>query len=204
MTEVFDDDPADDRGFPRVPPPPSVTPGSAPSPPDSVVEDPVETRGCFTIIAIAAVLAVLGLVAAVALVVIGKGLFDGSTDDATKLQEVFIETGIASASTDAEHPPQRDVKLGTCEFDGADGIRAAGTLTNWTSSTADYVIDVSFRRSGTNGSGEEFATDTVLVEAVPEHATTNWAATTSQPPDGAFACRIVAINRWPNGSRPPS
>ena len=168
-------------------------------------DDPVETRGCLMIMGLAAVLAVLALIAAVALVVIGKGVFDGSTDsDARRLQEVFIETGISSASTDAAHPPQLDVKLGTCESNGSEGIRASGTLTNWTDRSADYVIEVSFRRSGSNGSGEEFATDTVLVTAVPEHATTNWVATTEVVPDGPFACRIVAINRWPNGSRPAS
>jgi len=170
---------------------------------DASIEDPVETRGCLMIMGLAAVLAVLALIAAVALVVIGKGVFDGSTDtDARRLQEVFIETGISSASTDAVHPPQLDVKLGTCESNGSEGVRASGTLTNWTDRSADYVIDVSFRRSGPNGSGEEFGTDTVLVEAVPDHATTNWIATTEVVPDGPFACRIVAINRWPNGSRP--
>lgn len=193
----------DDAGLPRVPPAPSVTPGSAPPPPDSATVES-DTRGCLTIVAIASVLAVIALVAAVALIVIGKGLFDSSTDDAQVLVDVFVETGISSASTDAVHPPQRDIKLGTCETDGEGGVSASGTLTNWTDQVADYVIDVSFRRSGPPNSGEEFGARTVLVEAVPEHATTNWQAGVPDAPDGAFACRIVAINRWPNGSQPPS
>jgi len=203
MADFVDDDADDDAGFPRVPFAPSVTPGLAPPRPDSVEND-VSTRGCLTILAVGAALATIALVAAIALIIVGKGLFDTPTDTNEVLREVFIETGISSANTDADHPPQYDIKLGTCESDGDGGVRASGTLTNWTSDAADYVIDVSFRHSGPPNSGQEFASKTVLVEVVPEHATTNWEAVASETPDGAFACRIVAINRWPNGSAPPS
>lgn len=205
MSDYIDDTPDGQSGAPGVPPAPSVTPGSLPPPPASVVEDPPDPRGCLAVLTVGAVLAVLALVAAIALVVVGMRIFGSSSDDDAKvLQQVFVETGIATASTDPVHPPQRDISLGRCEGDGSDGVRAAGTLTNWTSESADYAIDVSFRKSGSGSTGEEFASRTILVDAVPEHATTNWEAIAPDAPEGSFACRIVSVNRWKTGTRPPS
>jgi hypothetical protein len=206
MTDHFDDDP--DAEFPTagVPPAPSVTPGPNPPPPNSATDDATDQRGCVTILIVGTVLAIVALVVAIALVVIGIRVFGISDEDANAkvLQEVFVETGIATASRDAVHPPQRDIHLGTCESDGSGGVKASGTLTNWTTKTADYEIDVSFRRSGIGSSGEEFAASAVSVLAVPEHATTTWTAIVPDRPDGAYACRVLAVNRWPTGTTPPS
>jgi hypothetical protein len=197
MSDHIDDSPDGPSGVPGVPPPPSVTPGSAPPPPASAAEEQSDPRGCLAVLTVGAVLAIIALVAAIVLVVVGMRIFGSSSDDNAKvLQEVFVETGIASAGTDSVHPAQRDIRLGTCEGDNAGGVRAAGTLTNWTSEPADYSIDVSFRRSGSG--------TTVLVDAVPEHATTNWDSVVPDAPEGSFACRIVAINRWKSGTRPAS
>lgn len=205
MTNHFDDDPDAEFSVSGVPPAPSVTPGPNPPPPVSVTEEQTDQRGCLLILFVGAVLAIVALVLAIVLVVIGLRVFGESdeTANAKILQEVFIETGIASASQDAVHPPQRDIHLGACESDGNGGVKASGTLTNWTNKPADYEIDVSFRSSGVGTSGQEFAASTVSLQAVPEHATTNWAAIVASPPEGAYACRIVAINRWPTGSPPP-
>lgn len=206
MIEQFDDDP--DAEFPAtgVPPAPSVTPGPNPPPPPTVPADSAESRGCLVVLMVGAALAVVALVLAIILVVIGLRVFGRSDDSANDriLKEVFVETGIASASRDAVHPPQRDIHLGACESDGADGVRASGTLTNWTNASADYQIDISFRSSGPGSSGEEFAASTVSLQAVPEHATTNWQAVVPRPREGAYACRVVAINRWATGTAPPS
>ena len=204
MLDQFDDDP--DAEFPvaSVPPSPSVTPRSAPPPPDSVVDEPTDQRGCLVLLAIGGAVAVLALLALVALVIVGVKFFGDDTSNEKALQDVFIQTGIASASTDAVHPPQRDLRLGACEGDGNGGVRASGTVTNWTERPADYAIDVSFRRSGGDSSGEEFASRIVLVDAVAAHATVNWQAVVDQSPDGAFSCRVVAINRWRAGTRPAS
>jgi hypothetical protein len=205
MNDPIDDDLDGPSDAPRVPPPPSVTPGSAPPPPVSATGDASDPRGCLAVLTVGAVLAVAAIVVAIVLVVVGTHIFgSSSSDDAKALQEVFVETGIASASTDAVHPPQRDISLGRCEGDGSGGVRAAGTLTNWTSEPADYSIDVSFRRAGSGAAGEEFAARTVEVDAVPEHSTTNWESVAPDGPDSSFACRIVAINRWKTGTRPPS
>jgi len=206
MTDQFDDDP--DAEFPTsgIPPAPSVTPGPHPPPPSTAVDEDAEQRGCLTILVVGAALAIVALVLAIILVVIGLRVFGRSDEKANDkiLKDVFVETGIASASRDAVHPPQRDIHLGACEGDGGDGVRASGTLTNWTNTPADYQIDISFRSSGPGSSGEEFAARTVTLEAVPEHATTNWQAVVPRPAEGAYACRVVAINRWATGTAPPS
>ena len=206
MTEHFDDDP--DAEFPMagVPPAPSVTPGPNPPPPLSATNEATDQRGCVAILIVGAVLAIIALVLAIVLVVVGIRVFGSSDEDANAKvrQQVFVETGIATASRDAVHPPQRDIHLGTCQSDGSGGVKASGTLTNWTTKTADYEIDVSFRSSGPGSSGEEFAASSVSVLAVPEHATTTWTAIVAERPDGAYACRVLAVNRWPTGTTPPS
>ena len=206
MTDHFDDDP--DAEFPvaGVPPGPSVTPGPNPPPPLSAIDEARDQRGCVTILIVGALLAIIALVLAIVLVVIGIRVFGNSNEDANAkvLQEVFVETGISTASRDALHPPQRDIHVGSCESDGSGGVKALGTLTNWTTQTADYEIDVSFRSSGSGSSGEEFAATAVSVVAVPEHATTTWTAIVAERPGGAYACRVVAVNRWPTGTTPPS
>lgn len=206
MMEEFDDDP--DAEFPvvRLPPAPSVTPGPNPPPPASSADNPTDQRGCVAVLIVGAVLAIVALVLAIVLVVIGLRVFGSSDEDATEktLQEVFVQTGIASASRDAVHPPQRDIRLGACESDGNGGVKASGTLTNWTNESADYEIDVSYRTSGPRSTGEEFAASTITVQSVPEHSTVNWEAITGGSPEGAYACRVVSVNRWPTGSRGPS
>lgn len=206
MIDQFDDDP--DAEFPAtgIPPAPSVTPGPNPPPPASATDEATEQRGCVAVLIVGAALAIIALVLAIVLVVIGLRIFGKSDDNANAkiLSEVFVETGIASASRDAVHPPQRDIHLGACESDGGEGVKASGTLTNWTSESADYEIDVSFRTSGPGSSGEEFAASAITVKAVPAHSTTNWAAIVPRPAQGAYACRVVAVNRWPTGTIPPS
>lgn len=200
MVDHFDDDP--DAEFSVPPPPsPSVTPGSAPPSP---VGETAGQGGCLSLVVLGGAAAFVALLAMVVVVIVGVKFFgteDGSSD-AEILQDVFIQTGIASASTDADHPPQRDIRLGVCEGDGNGGVRAAGTLTNWTSSPADYRIDVSFRSLSAGSSGEEFAARVADVDAVPASATVDWSATVDEAPEGAFACRLVAVNRWRAGQRP--
>jgi hypothetical protein len=206
MTDQFDDDTDPEISPTGVPPAPSVSPGPNPPPPASAIDEAAEQRGCVAVLIVGAVLAIIALVLAIVLVVIGLRIFGESDEvaNAKILQEVYSETGISSSSSDAVHPPQRDIHLGVCESDGGDGVKAAGTLTNWTSESADYEIDVSFRSTGPGSTGEEFAASSITVKAVPEHATTNWSASAPRPEQGAYACRVVAVNRWPAGTAPPS
>jgi len=187
-----------------VPPPPSVTPGSAPPPPPGASGPTPDRQGCLPLVLLGAAASFVVVLLLAVLVLAGVTFFgtDDGSSDAEVLQDVFIQTGIASASTDAEHPPQRDIRLGVCEGDGRGGVRAAGTLTNWTSSPADYRIDVSFRSTAPESAGTVFASRVVEVDDVAGVATVEWSASVDEAPEGAFACRIVAVDRWKAGQRP--
>jgi hypothetical protein len=209
MSDTVDeaDDWPDDTGAPRVPPAPSVTPGSAPAPPPGAPHPTWSRRGCLVAGAVTGVLALVALAVVVVVLVAARGWFGDKVDDlARKRQEVVTETGIETGSTDLTHPPQRDIRLGTCEFDAEDGVQASGTLTNWTDATSDYRISLSFRApSGADGTqGAEFGATVVTVEGVDAHATTNWSASVPVRPDGSYTCRIVRIDRWSSGQAPPS
>lgn len=188
---------------PGVPPAPSVTPGSAPPPPAGT-EPVASRRGCLLL---GLVLGVVGIVVVGALVValaLAKGwIGDKAEDLAQQRQEIVDETGIATGSTDIAHPPQRDVRLGACEFDADGGVRASGTLTNWTDDPADYRISLSFRDGSGGAGGAEFGATTVTVDSVEALATTNWSASVPVRPEGTYTCRIVRIDRWVPGEEPP-
>lgn len=101
------------------------------------------------------------------------------------------------------HPPQRDVRLGACEFDAEGGVRASGTLTNWTDEPADYRLSLSFRDGNGGATGNEFGATTVTIDGVEPLATTNWSASVPVRPEGTYTCRIVRIDRWVPGEEPP-
>ena len=156
---------------------------------------PVPREGWGRLLLVGGVLAVVAIIGAMALLVIGFAILGKPHEsNATKLHDIEVETGIASANTDPSHAPQYDVKLGTCEARGR-GVRAAGTVTNPTDAPADYRIWLSFRDSGLGATGSEFAASDIVVQNVPEHSTTNWEALVSDRPEGAFACRILRIER---------
>lgn len=198
---------SDDAAAPRVPPAPSVTPGSAPPPPSGAPNLTWSRRGCLVAAAVGGVLAVVVLVVVVVVLVAAKGWFGDKVDDLAKeRQKIVTETGIETGSTDVDHPPQRDIRLGTCEFDAEGGVQAAGTLTNWTDGASDYRISLSFRApSGADGTqGAEFGATVITVEGVEAHALTNWSASVPVRPDGSYTCRVVRIDRWTAGQEPPS
>ena len=163
--------------------------------PDPSSHPPREGWG--RLLAIAAALAIVALLGAMVLLVIGNALLGGSgPSSATRLREIEIDTGIASTNDDPDHAPQYDIKLGVCEARGR-GVRAGGTIINPTDAPADYRVWLVFRESGPGASGAEFGSAEILVQNVPEHSTTNWEALASARPEGAFACRIVRIDRVP-------
>lgn len=128
------------------------------------------------------------------LVVVGDAIFDSSPNEAQILQDVFIETGIASSSNDAVHPPQRDIRLGLCELLPDGQVRAGGTLMNPSDKGALYTIDVSFLRSGAVD-GREFAAAQIEVPVAKPSETVEWTASANGTVDGPFTCKVVAINR---------
>jgi hypothetical protein len=194
-------DPGSDA--PRVPLAPSVTPRSAPPPPDHAEQPRWSRRGC---VVAAALVGAVGLVVLVGLVVVllaAKGWLGNKVDDLAKeRQEIVDQTGIESDSTDVVHPPQRDIKIGACD-PGGTGVTASGTLTNWTGTESDYRIALSFREGGSGDEGVEFGSTVVTVERVEPQFTTSWSASVPTRPDGLYTCRIVRIDRWSSGEAPP-
>jgi hypothetical protein len=151
--------------------------------------------GCLVAGVVTGALAIVVLVIVVAVFVIGKVFFSASDDgNAVALQKIVIETGIDTSSTDIVHPPQRDIHLGSCDVYG-DGVRAAGTITNWTNEDANYSFVISFRSGGAGPFGAEFdSTDVVLTDIEPS-ATVNWDSVAQGRPDGQFTCRVMRIDR---------
>jgi hypothetical protein len=201
-------DEADDwpveSGAPGVPPGPSVTPGSAPPPPTGAEQPTWSRRGCFVAGAIVGAIALIVLAVLVVVLVIAKGWLGDKVDDLAKQrQDVVNETGIETGSTDVNHPPQRDIRLGACEFDAEGGVQASGTLTNWTDAASDYRISLSFRDGNGGTQGTEFGSTVVTVEGIEAHVTTNWAAAVPIRPQGTYTCRVVRIDRWKTGEAPP-
>jgi len=198
------DDPGDDALAPVAPPSPSVTPGSAPPPPSGADAPTWGRRGCLLA---ALAVGVVGLVLVgvlVVVVMVAKGWLGNKVDDlAQERQEIVDETGIETGSTDVDHPPQRDISIGACEFDADGGVQASGTLTNWTSDTSDYRISLSFRDVSGSTQGTEFGATVVTVEGLDDHTTTNWSASVPVRPDGSYTCRIVRVDRWASDEAPP-
>ena len=198
-------DGADEHVTTGVPPSPSVTPGSAPPPPSGADTPPTwGRRGCLLAAVAAGVVALLAIGVLVVAVRLAKGWLGNKVDDLAKeRQEVVDETGIETGSTDVVHPPQRDISIGTCEFDSSGGVQASGTLTNWSGDTSDYRISISFRDASGPTQGAEFGSTVVTVDGVEEHTTTNWSASVPVRPDGSYTCRIVRIDRWGSDEAPP-
>lgn len=185
------------------PPAPSVTPGSAPPPPTGAVPRTWSRRGCATSVVVVGAVGLALLVAGVVALLVARGWLGDKVDDlAERRQEIVDETGIETGSTDVVHPPQRDVTIGACEGDGAGGVRASGTLTNWTGEPADYRISLSFRDRAGDVVGDEFGSTVVLIEDVAPETTTSWSGEVPVSASGGFTCRIVRIDRWEHGQEP--
>lgn len=160
----------------------------------SVIEDE-HHEGCLVAGVVTGVLAAVAVVVFVAIFVIVKVFFSAGDDgNAVALQKIVIETGIDTTSTDIVHPPQRDIHLGACDVDG-DGVRAAGTITNWTNDDADYSFVISFREGGAGPFGAEFDSTDVVLTNVESSTTVNWDSVAPTRPDGQFSCRIMRIDR---------
>jgi hypothetical protein len=199
--DTTDWDPGSDA--PRVPLAPSVTPRSAPPPPDHVEQPRWTRRGCLVAAALVGAAGLVVLVGLVLVLLAAKGWLGSKDDDlAEERQEIVDQTGIESESTDIVHPPQRDIKIGACDPDGT-GVTASGTLTNWTGTESDYRIALSFREGGSGDEGVEFGSTVVTVEGVQPQFTTGWSASIPTRPDGLYTCRIVQIDRWSTGETPP-
>ena len=151
---------------------------------------------------VAGVGALVAIIAILVVLIVARSVFSDDSSSVQKIEkEVVDQTGIATSTDDVDHPPQRDIRIGTCESDGQSGVRAAGTITNWTDSASDYRVVVSFVNADDD---TEFASTSLTIDDVTAHRTSNWSTSVPSRPDVVFACRIVSIDRWDAGTRPPA
>jgi hypothetical protein len=133
-------------------------------------------------------LAAGGLVLALTIVAAACG-DDGN--GATPAELTFVD-GIATATPDEEHPPQKDVeKPLPCKVE-IDALRAGGKITNSSGVPADYLIIVVWEQDGT-----QLATNTAIIDNVAPGLTSNFEV--SAPGEGTLrtTCRVKQIDRRP-------
>jgi hypothetical protein len=163
--------------------------------PDS---DPRRVGGCLIAVVVVGGLMAFTVLVVVSLTVSGVIGGDGSaSEQAEKLAEIEAEYGIATSSTDLDHPPQRDLRLGRCEVDGTGQIVSAGNVTNFTDDLASYEISATFLAGSGSNVGEELSATTVTVVDVPSERTVDWTASSGVSPPGDFTCRVIRIERTP-------
>jgi hypothetical protein len=137
------------------------------------------------------VLVPLGIVAvltAVALVV-------GPPEQTTEQRTTGTPTsGPESISDNASNPPQADLNGDTeCTVDDFGGVVAKGTLTNNSSKTSSYMIQVSFN----DAAGVRFAEAPAFYNDVRAGETVLWDTPAfTRPVEGAWTCEVVSIERF--------
>ena len=134
-----------------------------------------------------ALFVVVGLALSLAL-----GACSDSDDPDTSSELSFVD-GIATATPDAAHPPQKDIeKPLPCRVE-IDALRAGGKITNPTAAPADYRIIVVWEQDGT-----ELATNSALIDNVAPGLTSSFEV--SAPGDGSLrtTCRVQRVDRTPS------
>lgn len=133
----------------------------------------------------------LGLVAAL----VAIGLLVGPTkDDAVSSRSATPTSGPESVSDNETHPPQADLNGDTeCTLDELGSVVAKGTLTNHSSKTSSYMMQLSFN----DAAGVRFAEAPVFHSDVRAGETVRWEASgLTRPVDGAWTCDVVSVERF--------
>jgi hypothetical protein len=113
-------------------------------------------------------------------------------DDAGAPSNLTFVDGIATATPDAQHPPQKDIeKPLPCRVE-IDALRAGGTITNSSGSAADYVIIVVWEEDGT-----QLATNTALVNDVAPGLSTRFEVSAAGQGTLRTTCRVKQVDRRP-------
>lgn len=136
-------------------------------------------------------LAPVGIVAAL----VAIGLLVGPTeDDAESPASATPTSGPETVSDNTTHPPQADLNGDTeCTLDELGSVAAKGTLTNHSSQTSAYTLQVSFN----DEAGVRFAEAPVIHNDVRAGETVRWDASGFARPEGsAWTCEVVSVERF--------
>jgi hypothetical protein len=135
---------------------------------------------------IAGIVGVLAILVVVAIVVFVDRVGD-------EIEDVDGRTvdGIRTNSDNTEHPPPRDVEGLRCFTDDAGDVAAEGRVTNKSSETSTYNIDVAFEAGGTR-----IDSGTTFVGEVSPGQTASWQVTTLTDAPAEFTCELQRVDRF--------
>ena len=106
---------------------------------------------------------------------------------------LIAAVGFAGACVEDEsaNPPRADIGALSCDYSNAGPLRADGKVTNHSSKTSTYVIDVEFEVDG-------FYVDTRTewIEELAPGETAPLAVSVADAPEGDVQCRINAVERF--------
>jgi hypothetical protein len=160
-----------------------------------------KSNGCLkAFIIVACIVAFLGIGTVILFGFVLNKAANTISDKVNAQQKIENETGIKSSSFNTTNPPQKDIsaKDMTCTTDASGNMTASGQLTNHSSKSSSYLVEISFRQNGS-----EIGTASDLVLGVDAGKTGSWSATSTVGASGGFTCKIYSIDRWDTGSIPP-
>jgi hypothetical protein len=131
-------------------------------------------------------LAVVGglVVVFVILAVIAVSSSDSDDDGGT--------SGVETESGNTENPPQDDVVIDTCEASqGLNLVSAKGTITNHSSKTSTYFIEINI----TDEAGTILGNAVSSVANVPAGGTAQFEAPSTAEMAPGVSCTLVEVNR---------
>lgn len=123
------------------------------------------------------------------------GLAAGPPDDDSEERSVGPSTsGPETISENTTHPPQDDLHGDTeCSLNDLGWVRASGTLTNRSSETSRYMIQVSFN----DEAGVRFAEAPAFHNDVRAGESVRWEAVApTGPARTTWTCEVVSIERF--------
>jgi len=127
---------------------------------------------------------VLGLVG------LGLGAAVQVSDDEPSATKLSYVDGIATATPDSRHPPQKDLAQPLpCRVE-IDALRAAVTVTNSLDQPADYTIIVVWEENDL-----ELARNTVVISSVPPSLSRQREAFAAGTGSSQTTCRAIRVDR---------
>lgn len=116
-------------------------------------------------------------------------------EDAPSVLPPSVIDGISSSTTDDDAPPQRDL-AGMLSCGAEIGVlRAEGAITNHSTTTADYTVQVIW-----SDGGVELGRGTTQLQAVRPGRTLMFVASTPGSGNSAMSCRVTRVDRTAAGS----
>ncbi|MFJ9178648.1 FxLYD domain-containing protein [Streptomyces sp. NPDC102360] len=99
-----------------------------------------------------------------------------------------------TTSTNKNNAPKDDIKIGEPTSDGYGSLKAPVTITNHTSKTSDYDIEVEFLDADGNRIETGYALETSV--APDQKVSTNADGFTDDAPSGTMTVKVLSVDRY--------